>query len=126
MDSERMQSGLLNFREDCEYLFALISHNLLFIIYSTVHTNFKSFYTTSPSHHGVFHDFQSKAFLAKLMPFFLATAFAFFLRCFLIAGESVEECRIADLNLILAAGTTNGFTFQMINSLMESWGVHLT
>ena len=30
MDSERMQSGLLNFREDCEYLFALISHNLLF------------------------------------------------------------------------------------------------
>ena len=34
-------------------------------------------------------------------------------------------CRIADLNLILAAGTTNRFTFQMVNSLMESWGVHL-
>ena len=32
-------------------------------------------------------------------------------------------CRKADLNLTLVAGTTNGFIFQIINSLIESWGV---
>ena len=35
-------------------------------------------------------------------------------------------CRNADLNLIQVAGTTNGFIFQIINSLIESWGVCLT
>ena len=31
-----------------------------------------------------------------------------------------------DLNLTLVTGTTNGLIFQIINSLMESWGVRLT
>ena len=31
-------------------------------------------------------------------------------------------CRNANLNLILVSGTTNGFIFQIINSLIESWG----
>ena len=31
-------------------------------------------------------------------------------------------CRIADLNLTLDMGTTNGLIFQIINSLIESWG----
>ena len=31
-----------------------------------------------------------------------------------------------DLNLTLVTGTTNGFIFQIINSLIESWGVRLT
>ena len=35
-------------------------------------------------------------------------------------------CRNSDLNLTLVTGTTNGFIFQIINSLMESWGVCLT
>ena len=35
-------------------------------------------------------------------------------------------CRNTDLNLAVVAGTTNGFTFQIINLLMESWGVRLT
>ena len=35
-------------------------------------------------------------------------------------------CRNADLNLTLVTGTTNAFIFQIINSLIESWGVHLT
>ena len=35
-------------------------------------------------------------------------------------------CRNAALNLIPVTGTTNGFIFQIINSLMESWGVRLT
>ena len=35
-------------------------------------------------------------------------------------------CRNADLNLTLVTGTTNGFDFQIINSLIESWGVRLT
>ena len=30
------------------------------------------------------------------------------------------------LNLTPVTGTSNGFIFQIINSLMESWGVHLT
>ena len=34
--------------------------------------------------------------------------------------------RNSDLNLTLVTGTTNGFTFQIINSLIESWGVRLT
>ena len=33
-------------------------------------------------------------------------------------------CRNADLNLMLVGATTNGFIFQIIDSLMESWGVH--
>ena len=35
-------------------------------------------------------------------------------------------CRNAALNLTPVTGTTNGFIFQIINSLIESWGVHLT
>ena len=35
-------------------------------------------------------------------------------------------CRNAALNLTLVTETTNGFTFQIINSLIESWGVRLT
>ena len=35
-------------------------------------------------------------------------------------------CRNADLNLTLVTGTANGFVFQIINSLLESWGVRLT
>ena len=31
-----------------------------------------------------------------------------------------------DLNLTLVTGTTNGFIFQIINSLIECWGVRLT
>ena len=31
-------------------------------------------------------------------------------------------CSNSDLNLTLVTGTTNGFIFQMINSLIESWG----
>ena len=31
-------------------------------------------------------------------------------------------CRIADLNLTLVMGTTNKLIFQIINSLIESWG----
>ena len=34
-------------------------------------------------------------------------------------------CRNADLDLIQVVGTTNAFIFQIINSLIESWGVHL-
>ena len=37
-----------------------------------------------------------------------------------------DACRNADLNLTLVAGTTNGFIFQIINSLLESQGVRLT
>ena len=33
-----------------------------------------------------------------------------------------DECRNADLNLTLDTGATNGFIFQIINSLIESWG----
>ena len=32
----------------------------------------------------------------------------------------------SDLNLTPVTGTTNGFIFQIINSLIESWGVRLT
>ena len=35
-------------------------------------------------------------------------------------------CRNATLNLTPVTGTTNGFIFQVINSLIESWGVRLT
>ena len=35
-------------------------------------------------------------------------------------------CRNATLNLTPVTGTTKGFIFQIINSLIESWGVHLT
>ena len=35
-------------------------------------------------------------------------------------------CRNANLNLMLVTGTANGFVFQIINSLIESWGVCLT
>ena len=31
-------------------------------------------------------------------------------------------CSNSDLNLTLVTGTTNGFIFQIINSLVESWG----
>ena len=35
-------------------------------------------------------------------------------------------CRNAALNLTPVTGTTNGFIFKIINSLIESWGVRLT
>ena len=35
-------------------------------------------------------------------------------------------CRNAAMNLTPVTGTTNGFIFQIINSLIESWGVRLT
>ena len=35
-------------------------------------------------------------------------------------------CRNAALNLTPVTETTNGFIFQIINSLIESWGVSLT
>ena len=35
-------------------------------------------------------------------------------------------CRNAGLNLTPVTGTTNGFIFQIINSLIKSWGVRLT
>ena len=35
-------------------------------------------------------------------------------------------CRNADLNLTVVMVATNGFIFQIINSLIESWGVPLT
>ena len=35
-------------------------------------------------------------------------------------------CSNSDLNLTLVTGTTNGFIFQIINSVIESWGVRLT
>ena len=35
-------------------------------------------------------------------------------------------CSNSDLNLTLVTGTTNGFIFQIINSLIESWGLRLT
>ena len=35
-------------------------------------------------------------------------------------------CRNTALNLTPVTGTTNGFIFQIINSLIESWGVRLT
>ena len=33
-----------------------------------------------------------------------------------------DERRNADLNLTLDTGATDGFIFQIINSLIESWG----
>ena len=38
----------------------------------------------------------------------------------------VVDCRNTALNLTPVTGTTNGFLFQIINSLIESWGVRLT
>ena len=38
----------------------------------------------------------------------------------------MQSCKNVDLNLILVAATTDVFNFPIINSLMESWGVHLT
>ena len=35
-------------------------------------------------------------------------------------------CSNSDLNLTLVTGTTNRLIFQIIGSLIESWGVHLT
>ena len=35
-------------------------------------------------------------------------------------------CRNADLNFTRVTGTTNGFIFQIIDSLIEYWGVRLT
>ena len=35
-------------------------------------------------------------------------------------------CRNAALNLTPVTGTTNGFIFQIINLLIEFWGVRLT
>ena len=35
-------------------------------------------------------------------------------------------CRNADVNLTPVTGTTNGFIFLIINSLIESWGIRLT
>ena len=35
-------------------------------------------------------------------------------------------CTNAALNLTSATGTSNGFIFQIITSLLESWRVHLT
>ena len=37
-----------------------------------------------------------------------------------------DACRNAALNLTPVTGTTNGFIFQIINSLIESCGVCLT
>ena len=37
-----------------------------------------------------------------------------------------HACSNSDLNLTLVTGTTNAFIFQIINSLIESWGVCLT
>ena len=34
-------------------------------------------------------------------------------------------CSNSDLNLTPVMGTTNGFIFQIINSLIESWGATL-
>ena len=34
-------------------------------------------------------------------------------------------CRNADFNFTLVMGTTKGFIFQIINSLMESWGLRM-
>ena len=39
---------------------------------------------------------------------------------------SLLACRNAALNLKAVTETTNGFIFQIINSLIESWGVRLT
>ena len=35
-------------------------------------------------------------------------------------------CRTGDLNLTPVTGPTNGYIFQIINSLIESWEVRLT
>ena len=35
-------------------------------------------------------------------------------------------CNNSELNLTQVTGTTTGFIFQIINSLIESWGVRLT
>ena len=35
-------------------------------------------------------------------------------------------CRNGDLNLTPVTGPTNGYIFQIINSLIESWEVRLT
>ena len=42
------------------------------------------------------------------------------------SSRSHYACRNAALNLTTVTGTTNGFIFQIINSLIESWGVRLT
>ena len=36
------------------------------------------------------------------------------------------QCRNANLNLTVVMVTTNGFILQIINQLIESWGVRLT
>ena len=38
----------------------------------------------------------------------------------------ITHVQNAELNLTPVTGTTNGFIFQIINSLIESWGVRLT
>ena len=43
-----------------------------------------------------------------------------------VGPAATQASRNADLNLTLVTGTTNGFIFQIINSLIESWGIRLT
>ena len=45
---------------------------------------------------------------------------------FLYKIHCLLHMRKADLNLTLVTGMTNGFIFQIINSLIEPWGVCLT
>ena len=43
-----------------------------------------------------------------------------------VGPAATQSNRNADLNLTLVTGTTNVFSFQIINSLIESWGIRLT
>ena len=64
----------------------------------------------SPKNRNPFKDFQSDQIQRKSRKIFTAH----------------YACRNAALNLTPVTGTTNGFIFPIINSLIESWGVRLT
>ena len=77
-----------------------------------------------PFHHGVFHVFPSKAFLARLLPFFLATPAAFFRRLRLI-DFLMDSTR----SLGVSQGPVPGSSEKgnsCANSWVLTWGVNLS
>ena len=80
--------------------------------------------STSPSHHGVFHVFQSNAFLARPVAFFLATPAAF-LRIPRLTAFLMESTRSRGVSRgSVPASSEKGNS--CANSALLGWGVNLS
>ena len=77
-----------------------------------------------PSHPGVFHVFQSKAFLARLFPFFLATPAAFF-RKLRSTAFLMDSTRSLGVSQGPVPGSSEKGNY-CANSALLTWGVNLS